>query len=83
MCEEYQGFAASLAKVSGTDFVANLTSTGKTVNEPATWDPRRFSDELGKLAARLQETQAEAIHTAIAEATTSTKEGVSAPLVSS
>ncbi|KAE9130998.1 hypothetical protein PF010_g3647 [Phytophthora fragariae] len=82
MCEEYKGFTASIAKVGGADFSVNLKSGVKADNEPAAWDPRQFSDNLGKLAARLQEAQTEAIHKAISEATISTKEGVSAPLVS-
>ncbi|GMF14452.1 unnamed protein product [Phytophthora fragariaefolia] len=82
MCEEYRGFAASLAKLGGADFTLNSMNGEMTGDEPAAWDPRHFSDELGKLVSRLQETQTEAIQRAIAEAMVSAKEGVSAPLVS-
>jgi len=84
MCEQYRGFAASLAKLGGSDFTD--AGTGKSDegpdDEPAAWDPRQFSGELAKLVTRLQETQSQAIHKAIAEATDSTKQGVSAPLIS-
>ncbi|KAH7476220.1 uncharacterized protein KRP23_6909 [Phytophthora ramorum] len=82
MCEEYRGFVASLAKMSGSDSAITEKSHERAGDEQAAWERRQFSDELGKLTARLQESQAQAIHNAIAEATVSTKEGVSAPLVS-
>ncbi|KAK1941791.1 hypothetical protein P3T76_006855 [Phytophthora citrophthora] len=84
MCQKYRTFAASLATQSGSQFTDNAQSDERAdlSDDQAAWDLRQFSEELTKLTVRLQETQAEAIHKAIAEATVSTKEGVSAPLVS-
>ncbi|KAG3193423.1 hypothetical protein PC128_g10158 [Phytophthora cactorum] len=84
MCEKYRSFAASLAKQGGAELTDNVLSDGSTDanDEHSGWNLREFSDELAKLATRLQETQAQAIHKAIEEATVDTKEGVSAPLLS-
>ncbi|OWY94484.1 hypothetical protein PHMEG_00035767 [Phytophthora megakarya] len=81
MCDKYRGFAASLAKQGGSEFTDTIQSDERA-DVDQVWDPREFSDALAKLATRLQATQAQAIHQAIAEATVNTKEGVSAPLVS-
>ncbi|ETI56325.1 hypothetical protein F443_01075 [Phytophthora nicotianae P1569] len=84
MCDKYRSFASSVAKQGGaelTDSVLN-DDNADIENEHSAWNVRMFSDELTKLATRLQETQAQAIHKAIAEATVDTKEGVSAPLLS-
>ncbi|KAL3668498.1 hypothetical protein V7S43_006580 [Phytophthora oleae] len=84
MCEKYRAFAGSLATQSGSQFTDKVQSNERadSGDDQTGWDLRQFSDELAKLTTRLQETQTEAVHKAIAEATISTKEGVSAPLVS-
>ncbi|KAF4039116.1 hypothetical protein GN244_ATG08717 [Phytophthora infestans] len=84
MCERYRSFAASLAEQGGAELTDNVLSDARAEHEDdqSAWNLRVFSDELAKLATRLQETQAQAIRKAIAEATVDTKEGVSGPLLS-
>lgn len=81
MCQVYREFAGSIARSAGTE-VSNSIVAAKSETGELGCDPRQLSEELRRLTSCVREAQVNAVNEAVAEATATTKEGVSAPLVS-